>query len=180
MSGKMWLIPWAVALLVTALVFGTVYSVAQQMGRTAADDAPSRLASQIAADLPMAETASAGVAHIDLSRSLAVFYVVYGSNGRPIFGSGYLHGSLAAPPVGVLEHTRRVGSNRVTWQPADGLRFATVELRAGDSVILAGQSLGLTETSADRLLLITFAGWAGSSILIMLGAATMFISHRRT
>src|SRR4051812_33018533 len=133
----------AIALIVTAL-FASLYLVMQQIERQGADDAPARLASQVASQLSGSADASAAD-DVDLAVSDAAFFVVYDAAHRPVSGTGQADGALATVPAGVLDQARRTGSNHVTWQTADGRRFATVEQRVGDSVVLAGQSLAPTE-----------------------------------
>ena len=146
----------AIALIVTAL-FASIYLVMQQIERQGADDAPARLASQVAS-----QPASGGATStddVDLAVSDAAFFVVYDGADRPVTGTGRLNGALAAIPHGVLDRARRGGSNHVTWQASDGRRFATVEQQAGDSVVLAGQSLAPTEKRIDQLGLLILVAW---------------------
>ena len=96
---------------------------------------------------------------VDLAVSDAAFFVVYDSADRPVSGTGRLDGSLAAIPSGVLDQARRHGTNHVTWQTADGRRFATVEQRVGDTVVLGGQSLAPTEARIDQLGLLILVAW---------------------
>ena len=150
----------AIAVIVTAL-FASLYLVMQQIERQGADDAPGRLASQIASQLSDGSSVDdSATDQVNLASSDAVFYVVYDRSDRPVAGTGRLDGSLATPPAGVLDQARRAGSNHVTWQAADGRRFATIERRAGDRVVLAGQSLAPTEERIDRIGLLILAAWA--------------------
>jgi hypothetical protein len=146
----------AIALIVTAL-FAGLYLVMQQIERQGADDAPSRLASQVASQLSGSDASATD--DVDLAASDAAFFVVYDAADRPVSGTGQLDGALATVPAGVLDQARRTGSNHVTWQTADGRRFATVEQRAGDSVVLAGQSLASTEKRIDQLGLLILVAW---------------------
>jgi len=159
----------AIAVIVTAL-FAGLYLVMQQIERQGADDAPGRLASQIASQLSDGSSVDdSATDQVNLASSDAVFSVVYDRSDRPVAGTGWLDGSLATPPAGVLDQARRTGSNHVTWQLGDGRRFATVERRAGDSVVLAGQSLAPTEARIDRLGLLILAAWI-CVLLVVLGA----------
>src|SRR3954467_13677818 len=139
----------AIAVIVTAL-FASLYLVMQQIERQGADDAPARLASQVASQLSGSAADASAADDVDLAVSDAAFFVVYDAAGRPVSGTGQLDGALATVPAGVLDQARRTGSNHVTWQTADGRRFATVEQRAGDSVVLAGQSLAPTENRVTQ------------------------------
>jgi len=171
----------AVAVIVTAMLAG-LYLVMQQVERQGADDAPSRLASQVASQLSGAGGDSSGDSSgatssadglaggdVDLAVSEAPFYIVYDAADRPVSGTGRLDGALAQVPTGVLEQARRTGTDQVTWQLGDGRRFATVERRAGDRVVLAGQSLAPTEARVDRIGLLILAAWI-CVLLVVLGA----------
>jgi hypothetical protein len=153
------LVRWsAIALIVTAL-FASLYLVMQQIERQGADDAPERLASQVASQLSGSGAAASTADDVDLAASDAPFFVVYDSANRPVSGTGHLDGAPATVPDGVLDQARRTGTNHVTWQTADGRRFATVERRAGDSVVLGGQSLTPTEGRIDQLGLLILVAW---------------------
>src|ERR1700744_2943007 len=133
-----WLMPMAVA----TILFGTIYVVVQQLDRSQANDVPLRLASQVAAELREGQSATVNAQpHVDLSRSLAPFVVIENSQGIATAGSGYLRGSLVSLPTGVLSSAAKSGRDDVTWQPASGLRFATVTLKVGNQFVTAGESL---------------------------------------
>lgn len=96
--------------------------------------------------------------------------MVYDSSGVPEFGTGFLNGELAEVPVGVIEAAFANGHNSVTWQPDDGLRFATVSVRAGDEVVLAGQSLAPSESRIDRIQILLLLAWFVSIVALGVGA----------
>jgi len=149
----------AIAVIVTAL-FASLYLVMQLIERQGADDAPARLASQIASQPSTSDSTDAPTADdVDLAVSDATFFVVYDAADHPVSGTGRLDDALASVPPGVLDQARRTGTNHVTWQTADGRRFATVEQRAGDTVVLAGQSLAPTERRIDQLGLLILIAW---------------------
>ena len=157
------------AVVVATILFGTVYVVAQQLDRLSANDAPLRLASQVAAELREGQTATVDAQpHVDLSRSLATFVVVEDAQGRASDGSGFLKGSLVSLPTGVLTNAAQSGQDNVTWQPAPGLRFATVTLRVGDQFVSAGQSLAPSEDRDNTIRLLVGTGWL-LSILVLGG-----------
>lgn len=181
------IVRWAaIAAIVTAL-FASGYLVMQQIERQGADDAPARLASQLASQLaggaPGADSTGAGGSpsdDVDLALSDAAFFVVYDSADRPVSGTGRLDGSLAAIPSGVLDQARRHGTNHVTWQTADGRRFATVEQRVGDTVVLGGQSLAPTEARIDQLGLLIFVAWLCVLALVIVIVIVAFMVERVT
>ena len=156
------LIAAVLAVLLSAAVFGTVYLVTQQIERAGADDAPARLASQVAAELTSGSTRTVDdAAPVDLGRSLAPFVVVVNRTDTVTNGTATLDGVPPTLPAGVMASTRATGRDAVTWQPREGLRFATVELAVGSRVVIAGQSLAPSENVTDRLaMVIVGAGFA--------------------
>jgi hypothetical protein len=155
------------AIVVTTILFGTVYVVAQQLDRLGANDSPLRLASQVAAELREGQTTTVDAQpHVDLSRSLAPFVVVEDAQGRASDGSGFLKGSLVSLPTGVLASAGKSGQDNVTWQPAPGLRFATATLRVGDQFVSAGQSLKPSEDRDGTVRLLVGLGWLVSMLVL--------------
>ncbi len=169
------------AILIT-VIFGSIYTVAQQIERQGANDAPLRLASQLASASPSTRTVTDSAAgdRVDLAKSLALFCVVYDSTGTPVSGTGYLDGALATLPHGVLEDARATGEDRVTWQPQPGLRFATVAVASGANVIVAGQSLAPSESRTDAVGALLLAVWAGTIALLAVGVGVVWLWRRRT
>ena len=155
----MWL-PRVASIIVATILFGTIYVVALQLDRLSANDAPLRLASQVAAELREGQmTTLKAQPHVDLSRSLAAFVVVEDAQGQPTGGSGFLRGSLVSLPTGVLGSAAKSGQDDVTWEPTSGLRFATVTLRVGDQFVSAGQSLGPSEARDATVQALVGFGW---------------------
>lgn len=142
----------------------TLYVVVQQDGRQAVEDAPRALLST-----GEASPATQQPDRMDLSHSLGTFWVRYDAAGRPTAGDGYLDGSLARVPQGVLRTARTLGEDAVSWEPKPGLRFAVVAQPVGDGVIVAGQSLRRTEQRIERTSL--YVGGALVAGLFVVGAA---------
>lgn len=164
------IIGWVLAAVVVTALFGIIYVTAQQMERQGADDAPSRLASQVASRLASGSSLDAAEAdRVDIGSSEAAFFVVYAADGSAEHGSARFHGTLPGVPKGVLDAARPGSPNHVTWQPDPGHRFATVEVRAGSEVVLAGQSLAPDEGRIDRLGLLLLAGWGATMLLLAAG-----------
>jgi hypothetical protein len=161
-------VPWVVGALVLTITLTALHLTAQQLDRQGADEQPIRLASQLASLDEIPDVAAAD--RVDLASSQAVFYVVYDASGAPVAGSGYLDGDLAQVPEGVVSIAAEHGENGVTWQPRDGLRFATIELAAGDGVIMAGQSLAPSETRTQNLGTLLLLGWVAGLVLLTIGA----------
>jgi hypothetical protein len=175
MRGSQWQLQFLMlaATIVATILFGTVYVVAQQLDRLSANDAPMRLASQVAAELREGQSSTLDAqSHVDLSQSLAAFVVIEDAKGNPSAGSGFLHGSLVALPTGVLASSATTGQDNVTWEPQHGLRFATVTLKVGNQFVSAGQSLKPSEERDGTFQLLVGFGWLVSMLAI--GGAWLF------
>ena len=161
------IVRWTAAAVILTALFATLYLVVQQSERQGADDAPARLASQVAAQLSDSGAPDATASSIDgspvvtvnLAVSDAEFYVVYDATNRPVSGTGRLDGVLPTIPTGVLDLARRTGSNHVTWQTSDGRRFASVERRVGRDVVLGAQSLAPAENRTDQIGALILIAW---------------------
>ncbi len=161
------LIRWVAAAIVVTAVFGAIYVIAQQVERQGADDAPTRLASQVASQLRHGQTAAPTSAQtVRIDESDAEFFVVYDRQDRPLFGTGVLDGELAAVPRGVIDSARESARGTVTWEPRAGLRFAVDPLAVGGRVVIAGESLAPVEQRIDRLGLLVLVAW-GATILVL-------------
>ena len=156
------IVRWTAAAIIVTAVFASIYLVMQQSQRQGADDEPGRLASQVAAQLADSGTAAdaSSTDTVDLAVSDAEFFVIYDRTNHPVSGTGRLDGTLPVIPTGVLEEARRTGSNHVSWQTSDGRRFASVERRAGNDVVVAAESLAPTENRIDQLGALILIAWA--------------------
>lgn len=169
---RMW-IPLAVGL---TLLSGLVYVTGQQVLRMSADDPQIQIARDAAYRLSQGATPESvvGSDSVDVANELGTFVVVFDSSGAPIAGSGQLHGELAAPPKGVLDHARSSGEDRVTWQPQTGVRVASItESVDGDQkgFVFVGRSLKVAEEHIDTLGQLVTAGW----LAIMVGTLVVVL-----
>lgn len=152
------------------VALGTTYLVAQRIEREGADDAAWRLASQVVGELKLGSTTTVdALPPVDLSTSLAPFVIVFDKTDAAVAGTGFLHGTLASVPSGVLDAARANGSHHVSWQPERGLRFATSGVAIGRWVIVAGQSLKPAEARTDSIGILVLAAWLSLMILVATG-----------
>jgi hypothetical protein len=172
-------IPWIGALSILIVVTATTFGVMQQSERQGANDGPLRLATQVSSELARGSSTTIDrLPRVDLSNSLAPFVVVFGVDGKPSSGNGYLNGALAEPPSGVIREVRKAGEGSVTWQPATGLRFATVSIRSGDRVVMAAQSLAPSEHRTDAIGALVAVGGLGAALILVLTFAVGELSRR--
>jgi hypothetical protein len=78
---------------------------------------------------------------VEMSRSLAPFLIAYDSSGKPVAGSGVLNGELPSLPDGVLDYAKQNGEDRVSWQPDNDTRIASVIVPYDHGYVLAGRNM---------------------------------------
>jgi hypothetical protein len=169
MTIKYWL-PLAVAL---TLVFGVLYVTIQQTLRLGANDPQIQMAEDISRALAAGQSLETLVPadKVDIAQSLAPYLIVYDAQGKVLRSSASLHGQIPELPNGVLDATRQMGENRITWQPETGVRSAVViaAVSGGQGgFVLAGRSLRETEKRIDLLGLQAGLGWAASLVITLI------------
>ena len=158
--------------LIITLLCGLVYISGQQILRQGANDPQIQIAEDSAARLESGEKPENifSSQKIDISRSLAPFVIVYDKSGKVTFASGILEDRIAVLPTGVLADSRL--ENRTTWEPAEGVRIATVVVPYKNGYVLAGRSLREVEKREERLLLEVKIIWAvaimGVGVMVVL------------
>lgn len=76
-----------------------------------------------------------------------------------VASSVMLKGQQPNFPVSVFDSVRRLRQDRITWQPAPGVRSAAVVVPYRAGFVLAGRSLRLAEEQVDSVGLLIFLGW---------------------
>lgn len=156
------LLLWAPIAVAVVAIGGLAYAVGQQTVRSGADDPQVQLAHDTAQRLNRApepvRSASAAQPAVDLRQTLDPYVILYDRSGRSVSQTVQLDGATPAPPPGTLAAAAATGENRVTWQPAPGVRSAVVIVPYRDGYVLAGRSLALTEERERNLLLIAALG----------------------
>jgi hypothetical protein len=151
---KIWL-PFVVT--ITAICVLT-YATVQQSYRQNANDPQIQMA-QDAVDAIVDGKGVETVVPVDrvsVAKSLAPFLIVFDKDGNEIASSVVLDGRSPELPNGVLDSTKELGENRISWQPRDGVRIAAVIISYGDGYVLAGRNM--REVEAREAQLTTFAG----------------------
>lgn len=173
---KLWL-PFAVTI---TLVIGVVYGVTQQSLRQSANNNPAMLANDAVEAIKRGNVASSIVPSriIHLESDQSAFVSIYDKDFKLVATSARLVNDDINPPQGVLEHAKSKGENKVTWQPKDKLRFATVT-RYTDSpkpyYVFVGQSLVSTEDAISSITTLCLLGW----FVTMLGSlGALYLSQR--
>ncbi len=151
---KAWL-PFAVTISAFCLL---VYAAVQQAYRQSADDPQIQMANDAMAALSSGHQADLllPATKVSIAESLAPFLIFYDSSGNEIASSAVLDGQTPALPAGVLESTKQIGENRISWQPRAGVRIATVIVSSKDGFVLAGRNMREIEQREAQVS--TFAG----------------------
>jgi len=149
-----------VAVAVTGLS-AVVYGAVQQDLRQGANDPQIQMAEDAAARL------NAGVApntvvlsdQVELSGSLSSYVMVFDAENRLIASSAQLNGQAPPFPPSVFESARSRGQDRITWQPAAGIRSAVVVQPWRSGFVVVGRSLRLVEERIGQIFLLTGLAW---------------------
>ncbi len=171
---KVWLL---LSLLATIFAL-LIYIVVQQQLRLGANDVPLQLAEDTATSLSQGQNQTDTLLpqQVNIAASLAPFVVIYDESGRPISGSGQLHGQLPALPNGVFAYARRHSDDRITWQPEAGVRVASVVKHFDGSTsgfVMAGQSLREVEKRENLLTFQVLGGWITALLATYLSVAIL-------
>jgi hypothetical protein len=159
---KTWL-PLAVVGSALVLLIGVS---TQQVLRRSADDPQIQIAEDIAAAIEAGAGPQSVVPSkkVDIGKSLAPIILVADANGTIVSSSATLQGSTPTLPKGTLEFAKQHGQNRFTWQPADGVRLATVAVYYGGNnpgYVVVGRSLREVEKREDAARNVAALDWMG-------------------
>ncbi len=150
-----------------------LYGGVQQAQRSAADDPQLQMARDAAAALTAgaAPQQVAAGAPVDIRNSLAPWIVVYDADGNPLAATGSFDGK--APVVPDQARADAVGGEHTfTWEPADGLRMATVVEPYAGGTVVAARSMREVEIRENRTLAIAAGAWI-AALLAAAGAALL-------
>jgi len=119
------------------------YAAVQQSERQNANDPQIQMAEDTAAALNGGATIDSLLpkTQVEISKSLAPFLVLYDINGKPTASSGTLNGQMPVYPIEALYSSKSSGENRVTWQPANNVRIASVVVPFNDGYVMAGRNM---------------------------------------
>ena len=111
-------------------------------------------------------------AQIDVAESNSPFIIVMNAKGTILQSSGVLGTLPPVLPRGVINYMQTHAEDRITWEPAQGVRIAAVIVRfSGRALgfVLAGRSLREVEKREDALFWGFFDAWILSLIVIVGG-----------
>jgi hypothetical protein len=174
---------WLPVAVLATIMAGLVYGVGQHILRSGANDPQVQMAHDAAAswDAGANPVSLIPSGRIDVGRSLAPFLIVFDSCGVEIASSAVLDGSSPRLPSGVFDSVRQAGEDRITWQPAQGVRIAAVIVPARQGFVLAGRSLRLVEEREGDTELLALLGWLaalGATAVAAFAVAWLQEPHR--
>ncbi|MDD4901752.1 MAG: hypothetical protein PHE24_01315 [Patescibacteria group bacterium] len=167
---------------ILALVFGFAYSICQQVLRQGANDPQIQIARDAAVKLALGEGPdyyrSDVYGQVDIAKSLSPFLMTFDGSRNVLSTNATLNGKAAVPPAGVFAYAKKHGENRVTWQPAKGVRIAAVMVHysgVGEGYALSGRSLAEVEKRSGSLEFLTFWVWLFS---VIVSAVLIFVGEK--
>jgi hypothetical protein len=170
---------WIIIIFLVTFTSILTYLAAQQVTRLGANEQPAQLAVETSINLKSGQSIKDAIPSevIDISKSLRAFVMIYDKNKILVASSGMLGKDEPVYPKGVLDNLDKIGSERVTWQPQAGLRFATVALKTDNNYIVAAYSLLERENLIDVIGELILAAWLACIIFssIALGIVYFFI-----
>jgi len=176
---KIWL-PFAV---VISAFCALVYSSVQHAYRQGANDPQIQMAEDAANALIDGQSMDAimPASKVSVTKSLAPFLHCYDSAGGVIGSSVALDGQTPELPLGVLDSTRQMGENRLTWQPREGVRIAAVIVSYKDGFVLAGRNLREVEIREAQVTQFAGLTWllALVTTLIVIAFGEFFLAEKK-
>ena len=123
--------------------------------------------------IQMAEDAAAALSHgarpdnvvsatkVDKEHSLAPFMTVVNKQRQIVASNVESDTDSALPPVGVFDNVDAHGEQRLSWQTAQGVRFATVVVPASNGYVIAARSLKEVEIRENNLKILDIVALVG-------------------
>ena len=142
------------------------------------------------ANHPQVEVASAAVASLNAGADPAsvvpanqveigspdLYVMVLDSNRTVLATSAHLNGETVVPPAGVFEYVRAHGDDRITWQPAAGVRSAIVVEGFRGGFVVAGRTLTDSENLEGPMVRMAMLAWLA---IVVIGIVVLVIAIRK-
>ena len=155
---------WLTMVVVITFLCGFIYVSVQQTLRQDANDPQIQVAEDLANQLSRTARPPTLNAVIDLKKSLATFVIIFNIKGKPVSSTAYLDNQIPVPPLGVFQFAEKFNENRITWQPQNNVRLASVIVPYGNKLgfVLVGRSLREVEKRVDKITLFAAITWLGA------------------
>jgi len=105
-----------------------------------------------------------------------LYVMVLDSNRTVLATSAHLNGETVVPPAGVFEYVRDHGDDRITWQPAPGVRSAIVVEAFRGGFVVAGRTLTDSESLEGPLVRLAIVAWLG---IVVIGGVVLVMAIRK-
>ena len=167
------LLPWYAVGLILVIIFGTIYTVAQQMQRRDANYPQIQIAEDLAVELNHgADPTTVVSGKVNFVSSLAPFVIIYDEFGKPIAGSGYLNDRLPKMPLDSLVDAVGKAYSFVTWETDNGVRVAAVTVATSKYYVLSGRSMvEVKKNQTNSLVLSVLGGLCALLVVLVLYGA---------
>jgi hypothetical protein len=155
------------------------FIVVQQQLRSSANHPQVEMARAAAGKLNAGATPQsvATGAPVDIASSPDTYLIVVDSKGGLLASTAQLEGKPAIPPWGVFAYVRDHGEDKISWQPAVGVRSAIVVDSFQGGYVVAGRSLTGTEQAESALGNWAILGWAAA--LLLAGGLSLLVRRAR-
>jgi hypothetical protein len=170
-TAKAWS-PIAATIVILTII---AYVLVQQNYRMSANDNQIQIAEEVSDAISKGtppDSIVPPIGNTDISKSLAVFVMIYDDNGKILGSSAVLDEKNPTFPQAVLDEVKKTGKQaRVTWQPKAGIRIASVVnyYKTADGktsgLVIAGRSLREVEKRENQSLML--AGLGGLFALLV-------------
>lgn len=184
---------WFLTCFLITLFCGLAYASAQQVLRQEANDPQIQIAEDTASVLNTGKNPVDIIPKdsVHVNSSLSPFVMVFDNNGKLLASNADIKNAASTPPQEVfdadyitkdlvtlkkqLAGESSPGEKIFTWQPAPGLRLASVLVKYNDGFVLSGRSLRLTEGRTQQMFGMAFLVW-----VLGIGATSVafFLSSR--
>jgi hypothetical protein len=159
---------YAAAIAILTIMFATLYAGIQQSLRLSANDPQIQMVEDTMARLDGgADPHSLTAFKVDVSKNTSPFLIIYDKAKHVVASTAVLNGKTPQIPEGVLTSATAQHQNRVTWQPADGVRLATVVGSNDVYSVLAGRNMRDVESREGTVFKLTATGWLFSLAIII-------------
>lgn len=154
---------WVPFAVVITILCGVMYGTVQHVLRSEANDPQVAIAVDAVHSLDLGQPPAQLLSNIiDMGTSLSTYVIVYDTNAKLTFSSGRLSEVTPSIPAGVFDYVKKHGEDRITWEPAPGVRQALVVMKAKTGFVAVGRNMREVEIRERNVLLLTAAGWAAS------------------
>jgi hypothetical protein len=155
----------------------TIYVTVHQSLRQSANDPQLQLAEDAALRLESGKQVELESTIVS-RKSLAPFIILVDQNHKLVKSSATDISTLPLPPIGSFDLAKARGEIFFTWEPEQGLRFATVirYLKVADkeTYIIAARSLREVEIRENRVFVMVAIAWVATELIILVGSTIFY------